>query len=87
MQYRSRQEIIKSILEALPDIKTRIMYKAELQYYHTNQYLNDMLSTGLIDVEFTLQHGYPSRPVTYLITERGIKYLDAVNALSSLVTK
>jgi predicted transcriptional regulator len=69
---RTKEEIIKSILEALPDIKTRIRYKAEV-WNNFQYYLCEVVSSGLVGMELETRR--------YFITERGKQYLAAVSEL------
>lgn len=68
MRKRGWDTITVDILEAtlVPQKRTRIMYKANLNYYRFNKYFNDSLSKGFI-VKADDNNGGSS----YVISERG----------------
>ena len=81
-KYRSRIEIVSLILGILskgPATKTRLMYGAYLSYTQSNNYLDYLLSRGLIATE---QRG--GQPV-YCLTERGLRVLQVSETMSDLL--
>ncbi len=68
MARRSRTEVIIDILtEARHGAnKTRIMYRANLNFLRCNRYLSEMLENGLLREE-----NHENGPVTYVVTESG----------------
>lgn len=71
---RDKYEIIKSLLEAMPDIKLKIMYKANMDFNRTKIYLPLILKEGLAD--FLHER--------YFVSKKGKEYLDTVNELLRL---
>ena len=68
-KYRSRLEIIRDILQAVENVrskKTYIMYQANLSYKLLIQYLDEALKAGLMEYD---------GETLYSITERGKKFL------------
>lgn len=78
MKYRSRTDIIVSILEAarLGQTKTKIMYSSFLSSHQLRTYLELVISHGLLD--------YHSAKGRYRTTERGLRLLDLYNNVSRL---
>jgi len=74
---RDKYEIIKDILESLPDYKFRIMYKANMDFRRLQLYIYLSLEKGLIYRE----HAY------YYLTKKGEEYLKTMNSLMSLCKK
>ncbi|RLF09545.1 MAG: hypothetical protein DRJ68_02395 [Thermoprotei archaeon] len=81
-RYRSRIRIITDILAVIRDHggrarPTKIMYMANLSYERLQKYLSDMLSMELIVEE---RGGYEGdrEVVYYVITDKGLKFLDEV---------
>ena len=75
MTRRSRTEVIVDILvEALPGAnKTRIMYRANLNFLRFNQYLSEMLDNGLLRME-----NHNNGRVVYRATESGKTLLETL---------
>lgn len=74
MKKRNRLEIIRDILEVIRNksgkIKpTHILYKSNLSYAMMEEYLQE-----LKEKQFILEKNTPRK--TYLITEKGLKYLE-----------
>jgi predicted transcriptional regulator len=71
MKYRSRSEIVRSILEAANAVegasRTRLMYKSYLAYNQLKEYLAHLQEHDLIDYEVGMRR--------YRITEKGIRLL------------
>jgi len=81
MKYRSRSEIVRSILEAAyageGASKTRLMYKSYLSYNQLKEYLTLLQENGLIDYE-TGRH-------SYRITIKGIQLLQLQNKMEEMI--
>ena len=81
IKYRSRDEILRSILEYAAKTeeisKTRIMYNSFLSYLQLNQYLNYLLKNEL------LHHNIGSN--RYKITEKGLKLLSLYAKMEEMV--
>jgi predicted transcriptional regulator len=80
MKYRSRTEIVCTILEATRTgaTKTKIMYKAYLSYAQLKEYLTYMGDSGIIRYEEGTQ--------VYRITEKGIKLTHLYEEIQDLVS-
>ncbi len=67
---RDKLDILARILEITltPCKKTHILYKANLNYYQLNRYLNELLDLGLVKEVRTPYSGY-------VITEKGKDFL------------
>jgi len=80
MKYRSRSEIVRSILEAANAgegaSRTRLMYKSYLAYNQLKDYLAHLQENNLIDYEVGLR--------CYRITEKGIQLLRLQNKLEEI---
>ena len=80
MKNRSRNEIIKSILEAANAdqgaSRTRLMYKSYLPYNQLKEYLGTLQENGLIDYEVGMRY--------YRITEKGTRLLQLQNKLEEI---
>ena len=79
MKYRSRTDIVGSILEATNGgraTKTKIMYKAFLSFAQLKEYLRDLLQNNLIEFE----EGHK----TYATTAKGIQLLQIFNKMQEL---
>jgi len=72
---RSEIEIINEILNTARNEakKTCLLYKTNLCYNHFVEYLD-----FLIDKEFINKNGEMEKGNTYLITEKGEKFLDSI---------
>ena len=81
MQRRSWAEITVDILEVTltPCNKTRIMYRANLNFERFNKYFYDFLRKGLIE-----EKNGPNGRLTYKTTERGRTLLKAVRKAQEL---
>ena len=81
MKYRSRTEIIATILESIRtgSTKTKIMYKAYLSYSQMKEYLQFLQENNLME--------YESGSQIYRITDKGIQFLVAYGEISSLVSQ
>lgn len=77
IHYRDSYQIIKEILESLPEAKTRIMYRVMLSWELTNRYLDRLLNGGLIEYLHN----------RYFITKKGEEYLRMLNMLLVLQQK
>ena len=79
MKYRSRTDIVGSILKAANGgraNKTKIMYKAFLSFAQLKEYLRDLLKNDLIEFE----EGHK----TYATTAKGIQLLQIFNNMQEL---
>lgn len=81
MKYRSRTEIVATILETvrIGTTKTKIMYKAYLSYTQMKEYLQYLQESNLME--------YESGSQTYRITDKGLQFLRAYGEISLLVSK
>jgi predicted transcriptional regulator len=80
MKYRSRSEIIATILEAANGggaTKTTIMYKAATSYEHMKQFLLSLAEEGLIE--------YEQGRMTYRTTAKGMRVLQLYNNVNEMV--
>ena len=79
MKYRSRTEIVSMILEAANGsaTKTRIMYKAFLNYAQLKEYLSVPIENNLIE--------YLEGSQTYKTTEKGLNLLKMHNEIGELL--
>jgi predicted transcriptional regulator len=80
MRYRSRIDIIGQILEAANggDItKSRIMYKANLNYNQLNEHLTFLTQNSSLSYDFDAR--------TFKTTEKGRKFLDAYNQMDDMI--
>ena len=79
MKYRSRTEIVSSILEAANGgaTKTRIMYKAFLSYAQLKEYLSVLIENNLLE--------YLEGSQSYKTTEKGLNLLKMHNEIGELL--
>jgi predicted transcriptional regulator len=79
MKYRSRVEIISSILHVTRTgaTKTQIMYRVYLSYSQAKEYLGFLIEKGLLKVEAGTQ--------TYQPTDKGIRFLRAAERAEGLL--
>jgi len=77
---RDRHQIISDILRIarFGELKTRIMYNANLSFAQTNEYLSFLLETGLLG---TVEHHNPKDKTLYKTTYKGLDYLNAYKEL------
>ncbi|UVS70621.1 winged helix-turn-helix domain-containing protein [Nitrososphaera viennensis] len=70
MRYRSRMDIASAILDVAKDgaLKTAIMYKAYMSFPQLNEYLELLLSNGLLE--------YVPEQKMYHTTRKGKRFLD-----------
>ncbi len=80
MKYRSRSEIVRSILEAANasegTSRTRLMYKAYLSFNQLKEYLGTLQENGLIDYEVGKR--------CYRITQKGVRLLQLQNKMEEI---
>jgi predicted transcriptional regulator len=78
MKYRSRTDIMVSILEAarLGETKTKIMYSSFLSSHQVRPYLELVISNGLL--------AYDSTKGLYRTTERGLRLLELYGSVGRL---
>ena len=80
MKYRSRSEIVRSILDAANAgegaSRTRLMYKSYLAYNQLKDYLAHLQENNLIDYEVGMR--------CYRITEKGIHLLRLQNKMEEI---
>jgi predicted transcriptional regulator len=81
MKYRSRTEITAQIMEvAIVGVtKTKIMYKAFLSYAQLKEYLEVLLTNGLLD--------YNEKDEEFKTTEKGLRFLKIYVQLSELAPR
>jgi predicted transcriptional regulator len=80
MRYRSRLEIISSILNTTSGggaTKTRIMYGVYLSYSQSKEYLGFLVERGLIE--------YEEGTHAYKPTEKGLRFLKAAREAEALI--
>jgi len=79
MKYRSSTEIIDSMLRSIRDgaTKTHIMYRAYMSYSQLKEYLKLLEERQLIKYEPGSQ--------LYVLTEKGLKFMNAYDKISELV--
>jgi predicted transcriptional regulator len=79
VKYRSRTEIVATILEAANGgaTKTKIMYKAFLSYAQLREYLSVLIANNLLD--------YIEGSQTYKTTEKGLNFLKMNNEIAGLL--
>ena len=80
MKYRSRTDIVSSILEAANGgtTKTKIMYKAYLSYAQMKEYVSVLVETGLLE--------YVEGEGTFRTTQKGLEYLKRYEEMGQLVS-
>lgn len=81
MKYRSRTEIITTILETAKagTTKTKIMYNAYLSYSQLVEYMRVLQENGMLT--------YEKGKHLYRITEKGSRFLSASHEISDLMGK
>jgi predicted transcriptional regulator len=79
MKYRSRTEIVGSILDAANGgaTKTKIMYKAFLSYVQLKEYLSILIENALLE--------YIDGTHKFKTTEKGLNYLKMHNEIGELL--
>jgi predicted transcriptional regulator len=80
VKYRSRNNIIRDILDAASDggvTRTKIMYKAYLSFGQLKEYLSVLTDNGLLS--------YDTHTQTFKITEKGLRLLDAYNQMHDMI--
>jgi predicted transcriptional regulator len=82
MKYRSRNDIISEILEAVNGgtgglTKTKIMYHAFLSYAQMKEYLTVLTETGLLNYDVDTRQ--------FKTTEKGLRLLDTYNQMSDVM--
>jgi predicted transcriptional regulator len=77
MKYRSRTEIASQILESANGgaTKTRIMYRAFLSYAQLKEYLEMLISNGLLSNDVA---------GVYKTTSKGLRFLEATSKMHGL---
>ncbi|HYV52435.1 MAG: winged helix-turn-helix domain-containing protein [Candidatus Nitrosopolaris sp.] len=80
MKYRSRSEIVRSILDAANATegtsRTRLMYKSYLSFNQLKEYLGTLQENGLIDYEIGKR--------CYKITQKGTRLLQLQNKMEEI---
>jgi predicted transcriptional regulator len=80
MKYRSRSEIVKSILEAAKasegTSRTKLIYKSYLSFKQLREYLRILQENGLIDYEVEKR--------CYRVTEKGLHLLQLQNRMEEI---
>jgi predicted transcriptional regulator len=80
VKYRSRNNIIRDILDAASDggvTRTKIMYKAYLSFGQLKEYLSVLTDNDLLS--------YDTHTQTFKITEKGLRLLDAYNQMHDMI--
>jgi predicted transcriptional regulator len=80
MKHRSRNNIIRDILDAASDggvTRTKIMYKAYLSFGQLKEYLSVLTDNDLLS--------YDTHTQTFKITEKGLRLLDAYNQMHDMI--
>jgi len=81
MKYRSRTDILASILDSVNNIEsagiTTIMYKSFLSHYQLKKYMAIMLKNDLIR--------FDDERRIYKITDKGIRFLQLFTHMNELV--
>ncbi len=79
MKYRSRTDLVASILDAANGgaTKTRIMYKAYLSYTQLKEYLSMLMENGLL--------AYEEAELTYRTTEKGLRFMKAYDQMGQMM--
>lgn len=79
MKYRSRAEVIASILQAAMGgtTKTKIMYRAFLSFAQLKEYLVILEENGLLK--------YNKEQMKFMTTSKGMKFLRIYEQLENLV--
>ena len=80
MKYRSRNNIIRDILDAASGgsaTRTKIMYKAYLSYGQLEEYLSVLTDNGLLS--------YDAHTQTFNTAEKGLRLLDAYNQMHDMI--
>lgn len=80
MKYRSRTDIVATILEAANggSTKTRIMYKAYLSYAQLKEYLSILVGNGLLE--------YEEGELKYKTTEKGLRFMKTYSEIGEMVS-
>jgi len=80
MKYRSRTDIVATILEAANggSTKTKLMYKAYLSYAQLKEYLSILIENGLLE--------YGEGELKYKTTEKGLRIMRAYSELGEMVS-
>jgi len=80
MKYRSRTDIISSILESANGglTKTRIMYKAYLSYAQLKEYLSLLIEKDLLE--------YVEGQAIYRTTPKGMQLLKSCEQIGEMVS-
>lgn len=80
MKYRSRTDIVATILEAANggSTKTKLMYKAYLSYAQLKEYLSILIENGLLE--------YGEGELKYKTTEKGLRFMRAYSELGEMVS-
>lgn len=80
MKYRSRTDIVATILEAANggSTKTKIMYKAYLSYAQLKEYLSILIENGLLE--------YEEGNREYKTTEKGLRFMGTYSEIGEMVS-
>ena len=80
VKYRSRTDIISSILESANGgtTKTKIMYKAYISYAQLKEYLSVLLESGLLE--------YVEGQALYRTSPKGFQFLKTYEQIGDMVT-
>jgi predicted transcriptional regulator len=80
MKYRSRTDIVATILDAANggSTKTKIMYKAYLSYAQLKEYLSILVENGLLE--------YEEGDLKYKTTEKRLRFMRTYNEIGEMVS-
>jgi predicted transcriptional regulator len=83
MKYRSRSEIVSSILLTAREVegitKTKIMYNSYLSFAQLKEYMTLLLENGLLE--------YMPENNRYRTTEKGVKMLAAWERVNEMISE
>jgi predicted transcriptional regulator len=78
-KYRSKQEIVHDILNACPDRKGHIMFKAYLSFTELKEYLQELQQLELID--------YNEETRVFNLTDKGARYVRVFDRMKGLTNE
>lgn len=80
MKYRSRTDIVATMLEAANggSTKTKIMYKAYLSYAQLKEYLSMLVENDLLE--------YEEGELKYKTTEKGLRFMMTYSEIGEMVS-
>jgi predicted transcriptional regulator len=77
---RCKEEIIESILEICkePSGKTKIVYKANLNFDNTTRYIDQLIDAGHLEASGPTQ-------TVYKTTQKGLEFLEVLKASNAMI--